>query len=384
MDTKHEMEPSEASFEDESSFLGFTNDQPALDTQTPPSEFTQMHTYQDSTLSEGSASENDNSEIDEDVSDDGQDMAFGLPNPRTMTMCKPRRLMAGGHINGKCIDAMADSGASFSVMTQELADALGLVCEKQSLNTVYLPSGRGISVFGQTTGRFTFTGEETSHALLCVVLEKCIHPLVLGCQFLQATETMTRYTQRIRNVFSNTFCLNYFGVAEAQQQILLGFLHGTLANVLPDTGSDLLVMSQSFAEQLGLPIEDGPNDRTKVQFIDGSEEYTVGRVRGVQWDFRIPLDLWRKQAGRRAQPHYDFHIIEHLPVDVIANNDFIDDFGIYGRNSHRLQTRVPSSEQAGIYGIKYIESALRTGEQRCGSTTTIVVPINPFSLLTSS
>jgi hypothetical protein len=92
-------------------------------------------------------------------------------------------------------------------MTKELAEALGLVCEESSLVTAYLPRRRGISVFGQTNGHFTLIGRETSHALLCIVLDESIHPLGLGCQLPQATETMTRYTQHIRSVFGNTFCL---------------------------------------------------------------------------------------------------------------------------------------------------------------------------------
>lgn len=186
-----------------------------------------------------------------------------------------------------------------------------------------------------------------------MVLEKCVHPLVLGSQFLRVTQTLTKYTSRIKNVFSNILGLNFLAVLEAEQYLLDGYLNGQAADIVPDTGSDIMVMSLLFAKQLGLTVYNGPEHRVKVQFIDGSEAYTIGRVRGVKWRFQRYLD-WGKHTLRRDG--YEFHIIQHLPVDAIVSNDFIAKVGVFKNHTHRLVSRRPEKAHTGIYGIRYIES----------------------------
>lgn len=114
-----------------------------------------------------------------------------------------RRLIASGSINGKNLDALADSGASFSVISQELAETLGLTVDQTSVISVCLPNGTIIQTMGKAEGIFNFLGEKESYRLLCIVLEKYIHPLVLGSQFLRVTQTLTKYTNRIKNIFSD-------------------------------------------------------------------------------------------------------------------------------------------------------------------------------------
>lgn len=275
-----------------------------------------------------------------------------------------RRLIASGSINGKQLDAIADSGASFSVISQELAGTLGLTIDQTSVISACLPSGTMIRTLGKTEGIFKFSGEEKSYILLCVVLEKCIHPLVLGSQFLRVTQTLTKHTNRIKNVFSNILSLNFLGIFEAEQYLLDGYLNGQAADIVPDTGSDIMVMSLTFAERLGLTIHGGPQHRTKVQFIDGSEVYTIGKVRGVRWKFQKWLDCGshtRRRAG------YDFHIIQHLPVDVIVSNDFVQNLEVFKRHKHRLVSRQPNQFESGIYGIRFIKSLRGHKKEQCRS-----------------
>ncbi|KAK7711993.1 hypothetical protein SLS64_005264 [Diaporthe eres] len=223
-----------------------------------------------------------------------------------------RRLVAKGSINGKSLDALADSGASFNVISQELASTLGLTIDQTSAVSVCLPSGAMIRTLGKVSGGFNFSDEDTSYPLF-----------------------------RIKNVFSSILGLNFLAVLEAEQYLLDGYLNGQAADIVPDTGSDIMVMSLLFAKQLGLTVHNGPEHRIKVQFIDGSEAHTIGRVRGVKWRFQRYLD-WGKHTLRRDG--YEFHIIQNLPVDAIVSNDFIAKVGVFKNHTHR------------IYGIRYIES----------------------------
>ncbi|KAG6356905.1 hypothetical protein INS49_014780 [Diaporthe citri] len=150
--------------------------------------------------------------------------------------------------------------------------------------------------------------------------------------------------------FSNILGFNFLAVLEAEHYLLDGYLNGQAADIVPDTGSDIMVLSLLFAKQLGLTVHNGPEHRIKVQFIDGSEAYTIGRVRGVKWRFQRYLD-WGKHTLRRDG--YEFHIIQNLPVDVIVSNDFIAKVGV------------------GMYGIRYIESkrAHKKEQMSCGQSS---------------
>lgn len=291
------------------------------------------------------------------------DRASTRSRPReSTTSFSPRRLIASS-INGKRLDAIADSGASFNVISQELADALGLTIDQSYIRSVCLPSGTKIRTLGRTEGIFKFSGEEKSYTLLCVVLEKCIHPLVLGSHFLQVTQTLTKHTSRIHKVFSNILSLNFLGELECEQYLLGGYLNCQAADIVPDTGSDIMVMSLTFAKRLGLLIHDGPQHRTKVQLIDGSEVCTIGKVRGVKWQYQKWID-WSSHRLRKFG--HEFHIIRHLPVDVIVGNEFIDEVGLFQNHSHRLVLRQPKEAHPGIYGIRLKGESLRAKKkQQC-------------------
>ncbi|KAK2603126.1 hypothetical protein N8I77_009606 [Diaporthe amygdali] len=225
--------------------------------------------------------------------------------------------------------------------------------DQTSVIPVHLPSGRVIRTLGKVAGLFSFSGEDNSYPLLCIVLEKSVHPLVLGSHFLRITQTLTKYTNRIKKVFSNILGLNFLGFLEAEQSLLAGYLNDHAVDIVPDTGSDIMVMSLSFADRLGLTISEGRQDKIRVQFIDGSEAYTLGRVRGVRYKSH-----WYVERGNRTiyGCDCDFYIIQHLPVDAIVSNEFVEEVGVFENHMYRLKSRQPKELQFGIYGIRYIES----------------------------
>lgn len=94
--------------------------------------------------------------------------------------------------------------------------------------------------------------------------------------------------------------------------------------MVPDTGSEIMAMSASYAAQLGLKILTDTRHRTKVQFVDGSKVLTDGLVKDVSWQF--------EQGDNPVLK--DFHIIEALPVDAVVSIDFLDKYDVFSKYEH--------------------------------------------------
>lgn len=273
------------------------------------------------------------------------------PWKQTPDSGKGRKLFADGLVNGRSVSANIDSGASFNIISRKLAKTTGLIPSPKSRGSVSLPNRKRILTLGTATGKFNFQGENTTYPLTCVVMEDPVHDLVLGSQFLGITKTLTKYQSRIRNSSSDVLSLNLLG---GQQDLLLGSCNGIGALVVPDTGSDLMVMSARYAKALRLKVHDDMSHREQVQFIDGSMALTDGLVKNVKWRFH---------SARNGKPtKYDFHIFNNLPptVDAIVSNRFIDDHDVF--NAHREWIYKDIQEDDGVYNIRLIK---KRRKERC-------------------
>lgn len=253
---------------------------------------------------------------------------------------RSRKYFVDGLVNGSPVSANVDSGASMNIISRSLADTLGLTPDG-TVGWISLPTGKKVPTLGTITGEFNFLGEKSTYPLSCVVMEKTAHALVLGSRFLRITQTLTKYKSRIKTIFSNVLSLNLLG---GQQDLLLGSCNDLLAAVVPDTGSDLMVMSSAYAASIGATIDNDIRNRRLVQFIDGSEGLTDGIVKDVDWRFLGNL------VGQPIK--CDFHIINNLPVNGIVSNAFLEEFDVFSAYEDIITGT--THEHAGVYGITLI------------------------------
>ena len=67
--------------------------------------------------------------------------------------------------------------------------------------------------------------------------------------------------------------------------------HPTLA--LPDTGSDLMLVSREYAQKLKLEVDWDFDNWLEVQFADGSTGWTSGVARNVEWTVDdVSIQYW--------------------------------------------------------------------------------------------
>ncbi|KAK6957120.1 hypothetical protein Daesc_002405 [Daldinia eschscholtzii] len=276
-----------------------------------------------------------------------------------------------GSINGHSVIANADTGASYNIVSERLAKSMNLNIRPQTAGEILLPSGRRLFSRGQVNLQYQFAGEKTIYQLPCVVLPlpTASYDVILGGGFLKVTETCTSHIYRMKRVFSSLgrISLNLIG---GQQEFVSGYLNGRECLAVPDTGSDIMVVSRGYAKKLGLKIYKKSHYRSKVQFIDGSKVMTDGIARDVRWQFR---------AGE-APIRCDFHVIRRLPVRAILSNALIDEFNVFSKYHDRIgQPKSTYDEHCGIFGIALIERCRKEIRSLSESFTEDITSDAPFT-----
>ncbi|SPO03232.1 uncharacterized protein DNG_05914 [Cephalotrichum gorgonifer] len=128
----------------------------------------------------------------------------------------------------------------------------------------------------------------------------------------------------------------------ARRQHLQGFFNDQLISALPDTGSDLMLISKSFANRRGLKIDGSHRNRLEVEFADGTTAWTEGVVTDVEW--RVGDEDIR----------CDFYVLKDLREDVILNSDYVLDVGVFSRYTDSLVSKDCYRAESELCNIRVI------------------------------
>ncbi|KAJ9143990.1 hypothetical protein NKR19_g6609 [Coniochaeta hoffmannii] len=242
-----------------------------------------------------------------------------------------RQLHVHGSINGMAVTAIPDFGSGFDIMSAETAQLHGLTVNRLQAHSYTLPSGKVKQFLGTVTAQWRFNGEGTPYARTFHILQGCVHPVLLGKEFLRATETFSRHVQRIKVAIVKSIrsirrllLVDHFKSITQTNERMLGLINGRPVPGFADTCSDISIIKRSVARTLGLNILEGPAHRVEVEFVDGSRAFTTGLVKNVQWCFSASL-------SPKDMHVVDFHIMDDIPCAVILdkwllwdNRAFID------------------------------------------------------------
>jgi hypothetical protein len=98
------------------------------------------------------------------------------------------------------------------------------------------------------------------------------------------------------------------------QHWLAGFANGESVLAVPDTGSEICLISQEHAEKQGYRVDTRSHHRKRLEFVDGSIGVTLGLVEDFSWQF----------AGTDCASHYpDVYVLEGLSTDLLLSFDFL-------------------------------------------------------------
>lgn len=176
--------------------------------------------------------------------------------------------------------ASPDTGCEENVISQELALKLGLQIEKSEERAFRMANGKVVSCCGRTMSACGFGTE--SHLgpsnLLCTfyVFRTLASPLIMCMSFLEKTQTLTKYRNRLVNLTLSAPPWLRVRAIGKQKQRLLCSLDGEELQAIADSGSEVDLISKAYAQQRGFSIE--PKEMN-VMFADGSIGQTCGMVR---------------------------------------------------------------------------------------------------------
>ncbi|KAK4454922.1 hypothetical protein QBC34DRAFT_391050 [Podospora aff. communis PSN243] len=267
-----------------------------------------------------------------------------------------------GTLDGVPVDALPDWGSSVDAISEEFARKHEMEVEEADKLLIRLPGGSTAESYGRVMGRFQFQGETQVYERCFRVLRNSVHDMVLGRPFLDMTKTLTDFSRRI--VSRIRPCVRdgsrLFLLDESPLDRIRCSVNGIETAAFPDTGSDLMLVSGSFARQNNFHVHRQSRYRQDVQLIDGSVVRTDGMVLGAELSFDGSLvsssrevnyydylDHSRRLSaltGRKSKASdgsstnttfiCDFHVIESLPCDIILSNEFIFKNQVFSQFKH--------------------------------------------------
>lgn len=245
---------------------------------------------------------------------------------KAITRVRSREFSAGtthysvhGNVDGLSVKALPDSGADQCFISPQLAGQLGYTLDARDQRQVSLATGKKVQSPGSVMIPWKFEGEDKLHLIKSWVLPGSINNLILGSQFLNATSTLTKFTHRIKSTFgslSKRLQLRYLG---KETQGVWGFLDDEVITALPDTGSDVMLISRRYADRRGLDIDRDESCRLELELADGSTTFTHGVVKDAAWSI----------GNTKTEVICDFYVLDDLNVDMVLSKNYLFEMKIF-------------------------------------------------------
>lgn len=196
-----------------------------------------------------------------------KNILFGLPITFE-SVCNPATVMA-----------VPDTGADENIISLDLALDLGLEIdfdEKYKTNFEMInKTFTRCCGFARALCGFGTTSHLGPNGLACDfrVSETTVSPLIMSCNFLMATHTLSRYRHRLVSLSKSMRRLPCIRSLGQSTQRLMCSIDGEDAQAFPDSGSDVDVISHNYALQRNFTIV--PTN-ARIMLADGSIEHALG------------------------------------------------------------------------------------------------------------
>lgn len=291
-----------------------------------------------------------------------------LPRTNVPFVYEPEIL---GFMNDQFIRAFPDNASSRNIVSHEFAKRNHLHIDSSTEGKLQTAAGSKVNTLGTVTMPFRFVGEGREYTQQFHVLPKCLYDVILGSPFLRMTKTFTHFAHRVikklRSASSN-FRVCFTG---SPQQMLAGWADGESTLALPDTGSDVCLMSLEYARARGYRIDTDYKHRKRMEFVDGSTAEALGRVEAFQWEFEL--------SG--SQVYYpDVYVLDGLQTDLLLSYDFLmdsDAFSVHEQLFVDTEPREDSVDAWLVSAIKLVrESKLRNLSQKIAQKVRWKLPSN--------
>ena len=261
-------------------------------------------------------------------------------------------------LNKVAFIALPDSGSTKCLVTTALIDHLGLLSQiRPDVQRFSVGNRQSITSIGKVMLDCAFMDlPEKSHVETFWVLDRMIDGVstILGRSYLENWQILTRYQFRLqtRTLQLGARAALLTAIPDrplATWNALQIKLNGKLERAFPDTGCDIELVQEDWANQRGLLFKNlEPGDCNRVQFADGSNHTLFHKVT-LHFDTmrHRPLELkaydetlllTKSTSAPRAttvdakaswKPHANdqyrtFYVFKHLPFEIIVGQQLLD------------------------------------------------------------
>ncbi|KAF7512685.1 hypothetical protein GJ744_000252 [Endocarpon pusillum] len=219
-------------------------------------------------------------------------------------------------ISGVTVKSCADSGSEENIIDASLADRLGLRIrrEKKDCKIFEIGNGKIVRSIGRTRANCTFA-KDARNRIKCwfYVFAQLATPLIMGMGFLDHTQTMTKRQDRLQQCTllpSEFFSVRSIGRPRRQLACLV---NGQYVLAKADSGSEIDMMSLSYAKTLGYRVDRTQESRSRVMFADRTVGETIGQ---------ITANIVLGDAGGQSYLR-TFHVFPGLSSDVLLGENIL-------------------------------------------------------------
>jgi hypothetical protein len=242
----------------------------------------------------------------------------GLGGLRTAPKPEPQ---ISGFLSDIAVAFFPDNQSAHDIMSHDYAKRNHFKINSLMREKFRTANGFQVSTLGTVLQPVRFAGEPETYMREFHVLPKCVHDIILGSHFLRLTQTFTKFRHRVVKTLRSIPLRHRVCLTGFSQEMLSGWANGQSILALPDTGSDICLMSLRYARERGYRVDTDPKHRQMLEFVDGSTAETFGRVEGFQWEFD------------RSDIHVhspEIHVLEGLQTDLLLGYEFLEDSDAFG------------------------------------------------------
>lgn len=157
------------------------------------------------------------------------------------------------------------------------------------------------------------------------VFDKLAVPVIIGKTFLDDSKTLTLHQHRLEiGSASSEDCFRVMHLNQPRQ-LMHCFVNGKLVHANPDTGSEVDLMSPSYALENDLNIEGLEEGEDWVQFADGRTARLLGKT---QVDLDISNGRDESPTGHRGRSR-TFYLLDGLTTDILLGDEVLFDMDVF-------------------------------------------------------
>lgn len=254
--------------------------------------------------------------------------------------------------------AYGDSGSCKNIMSESCAQQKGLIIRRRP---------KDVRVFQVGNGKLTTSiGRARAHVRLVKgfdkprkewfhILRNYPAAIILGMPFLEAVQILSKNRHILEECPPKPCAIDLVLWISSPRNRIRCNLDGRNVTAIADSGSDLNLMSLSYAQRGGYRIDRRKEVQRRLEFGDGSQEDTVGEVTvynlTLNWCEPETAPLGPLEThGEDTCPRFSavFQVLRDLPSDVILGRDLLcdsDAFNVCPELCNPLETqRTPHTE----------------------------------------